>query len=188
MAAKFTDKLTQVALDDALTAYASALEKQKEIEKARTALQTELLDIETKLERNGQPFTGVTLTTADEIDAALQGQEDSRIELERQLEFAKRKLRLIVSVRDKANSDIPLAAARVKESRATVAAAFERHALSEPQVKKAFEVLAEVKATWIEALRGYHDENLWAADVLGELVPTEKQCRTARILLRIEDE
>ncbi len=190
MAAKFNDRLAMQALETALAEHAKELQQQTELETSRTQIQNELLEIETELEAlNTKSFEcSGDLSTALAIDTAVAGHETRKAELKAAHEMAKKKLRLIDNARTRISLDIPLATEAVRTARCTLAASFERWALSQSVVKEAFKILSESRATWNMALGGNLDVERWCIDTIFDCAPSQKQHDDACSLLKFPDE
>lgn len=182
---KFHDKLATQALETAIAEHARLIRNQSELQKARDELVSDIERIETDLDQLTDSRTGGAASLA-EIEARTIEQGNTRAELQQQLDVARRKLRLVDASRTKTSLDLSLATTRVKESRATVAAAFERHVRKD--IELAVRTLNTARAVWDEALDGAFDYVDWMHDLLLESRPTEAQYADARRLLRIDDE
>ena len=186
MATKFSNELTQQALAGAINEHDRLARSQIELQSARDNLLEGITALEAELARLAERPFSTSSTSLAEIEAQTSEQENTRAELQRQLEAEKRKLRLVDDSRTKTSTDLHLASTAVKEGRCTVAANLERR--SRKDIAGAVRALNAVRAVWDEALEGGFDFADWARDLLLEHRPTEAQYASAREMLRIEDE
>ena len=185
MATKFTDKLAQQTLADALDTHDRLIRNQAELQAARDALVADIARIESEVEQLAdRPYHSGAASLA-EIEARTLEQETRRNDLQQQLDTARRKLRLVNASRTKTGGDLSLASTAVKEGRLALAASLERH--SRKDIEAAIGALNSVRAVWDEALEGAFDFSHWASDLLYDHRPTEAQEQAARALLGTED-
>jgi chromosome segregation ATPase len=195
MAAKFTDKLAEQAVEQALDSHAEAVQRQRELYENKKTVEGELQDLDAEI---------LTLTESMKNSRIPAGTRVSVAEIEKlscdqgaQLEVLKtqhaektRKLRLYKTATQQVQQEITLAKNQIDKTRATLAASFERHILASAEVKKALGLLRQSWAVWGAALgggRGHFNTEAWSGSLAAK-PPTGKDFQNARELMRREDD